>query len=117
MSIQWKKWEEQGELKLLIRDIIDTGNNRNDIVRQIELEHPNAYPSKVIHIAITELKKDLLISHCGNDYFKVTEWAHDAVREATGIKDWKKCLLRLKKIGVFHPDMIKEHIIEESEKP
>ena len=104
-DIKWKTWEEQGELKQEIRDYIDTGNNRNNIVNEISRDFPDKWTRKEIHRAITELKKDLLIAHCGHDYYKVTSWAHDALLSATGCRSHEKALMKLKEARVYHKDM------------
>jgi len=104
-TIEWKTWEEQGELKQEIKYWIDTGNNRQNIVNTISRENPDKWTKKEIHRAITELKKDLLISHCGHNYFKVTEWAYDAVCKATRCSDFHKALHRLRKARVYHREM------------
>jgi len=44
VPVVWKEWDDQGELKKLIRDCIDTGCDRSVVCDQIESENPNELP-------------------------------------------------------------------------
>lgn len=112
---EWKRWSDQGELKLCIRCDIDTGNNRNMICDDIMRDYPDKWDRKEINKAITELKNDKLIAHLGGNYFKVTGWGHDCVCEIMHTDDYGKALRKLKELGVFHKDMVQEGIVTEKE--
>jgi len=112
---EWKRWSDQGELKLCIRSEIDTGNNRNDICDRIMKDYPSKWEKKEIHKSITELKNDKLIAHLGFNYFKVTGWGHDCVCKIMHNNNYERALRKLSELGVFHKDMVQYGIVSEKD--
>jgi hypothetical protein len=109
--MNWKQWEDQGELKRCIRGWIDTGACRTHIVDSVTSELKNKYTRKQVHRAINELKRDMLIIHCGYSNYMVREWANVSVTIGTGHDDRTKAFRRLIREGVFHDDMYTEGLV------
>src|ERR1039457_2571909 len=106
---KWKMWSQQGELKQLIRDWIDTGSYREKILADAKRECNGKWDDTEIAKAFEELLQDWLIINDGDGSINVTEWSHSALEKATG-KDLYSSLEFLKEVGVFHPDMVQEGI-------
>jgi hypothetical protein len=125
MKSVFKKWEDQGELKNLIKKTIGEereGIELSDIVvhKTFNVGLENAEATHIVHKAIDELRKDWLI--CTNPrnsqdkFYQVTECAQPSVLiEATGQKDYPGALLFLLNKGVWHPDMERHGLIDNSE--
>ena len=98
------------KLQKAIISVIDTGNNREDIVCQIVDEHPE-YSKKDVHRALSQMKRDWLVVHRGYGYYTVTAWSQDGVFELTHAKTFKRGLEILASKGVFHCDMDREGVV------
>ena len=112
--MKWITWKEQSELGNLIKYWIDKGACTSYIVSNIQIE-TNKYTKEDIEKEIQILKSKWLI--VGDNYFRVTAWSHDGVIEAFKNENWTECLKKLKKLHVYHPDMVRENIIKKEEAP
>lgn len=114
--MKWIKWKDQDELSKLIQYNIDTGACKQYIAENIIRDSNGKYTQEEIYNKISELSNKKLIVGEDEDWFRVTEWAHDGVMTLKQDATYRECLQILKECGVYHPDMLQNRIITQSEK-
>jgi len=104
MEKKWKLWEDQGDLKLAIRDCIGLGMRFTDVCERVSKESEGRWQWLGVMDGISELLKDcLLISSDG--FVQVSELAHESLVKATNQADYTGALMFLFEKGIKHPDM------------
>jgi len=112
--MKWIKWADQSKLARKIQGLIDTGNYMENIVDDIDKyynpKNIDPFSREEIEKEIEKLTKiGLIVNNEG--WLQVSEWSNDAVIEAFGDNYLKK----MKKMGIFHPDMLKDNVITQKE--
>jgi hypothetical protein len=114
--MKWIKWKDQDELSELIQYNIDKGSGRQYIAENIIRDSSGKYTQEEIYSKISELSNKKLIVGEEEDWIRVTEWAHDGVMTLKKDASYRECLQILKDCGVYHPDMLRNRVITETEK-
>lgn len=98
-------WRDNlSELQRIIISVIDTGNNRDDIISQVVSDHPE-FSKKDIHRELSEMRRLWLVIHRGGGYYTVTAWSRDGILELTGASTFDKALRILESKGIYHCDI------------
>ena len=110
--MQWILWKDQNELAKELQYHVDKGACREFLIKEALRDTKGKYTEQEITKELNNLlEKHLLIDN--DDWIQVTEWAHDGIYKKFG----EDCLNKLKKLKIFHKDMISRNIRTKDEIP
>ena len=116
MEKKWKLWEEQGDLKIAIRDCVELGRHVSNVAERVSKASKGTWSEHTVKRNIKELLEDWLLiapdggfedGHLGDaTWVQVSEWVNnDELIQATKQADYSGALMFLFEKGVKHPDM------------